>query len=119
MMLRMMPRAGGPRRLGVEFMDIGDQLAAAYKLPGKSGVLVTSVDADSPAAKGGLKAGDVLLKFDGKPIEGAGALGAAVRAAADGKPVTVTVQRDGRPLDLSVTLQKPDAQPRHPRGVTL
>jgi S1-C subfamily serine protease len=119
MMLRMLPGAAGPRRLGVEFMEIGDQLAAAYKLPGKGGVLVTSVDGDSPAAKGGLKAGDVVLKFDGKAIEHGAALGAAVRAAADGKPVTVTVQRDGHPLDLSVTLQKPQTRERRPRGVTL
>ena len=49
---------GGPRRLGVEYMEIGEQLASFFKLPGKSGVLVSSVDADGPAAKGGMKAGE-------------------------------------------------------------
>ena len=120
MLLRMLPQAGGPRRLGVEFMEMGDQLAAAYKLSGKAGVLVTSVDEDSPAAKAGLKAGDVVLKFDGKAVEDGGDLTSAVRAAGDGKPVPVTVQRDGRPVDLQVTLVAPEGpKKRRPRGVTL
>lgn len=120
-MLRgMLPLAGGPRRLGVEFMEMGDQLAAAYKLSGEGGVLVTSVDEGSPAAKAGLKAGDVVLKFDGKAVDDGADLTSAVRAAADGKPVPVTVQREGRPVDLEVTLVAPEGpKKRRPRGVTL
>jgi S1-C subfamily serine protease len=102
---------GGPRKLGIEYVDIGEQLAAYFKLPGKSGVLVSSVDADGPAAKAGMKAGDVILKFDGKAIEDGGDLREAVSDAEGGKEVTVTVQRDGRPLDLKVTLAKPE-EPR-------
>jgi S1-C subfamily serine protease len=102
---------GGPRKLGIEYMDIGEQLAAYFKLPGKSGVLVSSVDADGPAAKAGMKAGDVILKFEGKAIEDGHDLREAVSDAEGGKEVTVIVQRDGRPLDLKVTLAKPD-EPR-------
>ena len=100
--------AGGPRKLGIEYTDIGEQLAGYFKLAAKSGVLVSSVDADGPAAKAGIKAGDVILKLDGKAIEEGGDLREAVSGAEGGKEVTVTVQRDGRPLDLKVTLAKPE-----------
>jgi predicted metalloprotease with PDZ domain len=103
--------AGGPRKLGIEYMEIGDQLAAYFKLPGKSGVLVSSVDADGPAAKAGMRAGDVILKLDGREVEDGGDLRDAVSEAEGGREVTVTVQRDGRPLDLKVTLAKPE-EPR-------
>jgi S1-C subfamily serine protease len=102
---------GGPRKLGIEYMEIGEQLAGYFKVPGKTGVLVTSVDADGPAAKAGMKAGDVILKFDGKAIEDGHDLREAVSDAEGGKEVAVTVQRDGRPLDLKVTLAKPE-EPR-------
>ena len=99
---------GGPRKLGIEYMDVGEQLAGYFKLPGKSGVLVSSVDADGPAGKAGMKAGDVILKLDGQAIEDGDALREAVAKAEGGKEVTVTVQRDGRPMDLKVTLAKPE-----------
>ena len=98
---------GGPHKLGIEYQEIGDQLATYFKLAGKSGILVTSVAAEGPAGKAGMKAGDVILKFEGKAIEDGGDLRNAVGAAEGGKEVSVTVQRDGRPLDLKVTLAKP------------
>lgn len=110
---------GGPRRLGIEYMEVGEQLAAHYGLPGKSGVLVSSVDADSPAAKAGMKAGDLVLKLDGKAIGDGRDLREAVAEAGEGKAVTVTVKRDGRPLDLQVTLAKPERPRRRAPGVSL
>jgi predicted metalloprotease with PDZ domain len=111
---------GGPRRLGLEYIDMGEQLAAAYKLSGKGGVLVTSVDADGPAAKAGVKAGDVVLKFDGKAIEDGGDLRDAVAAAEGGKEVALTVQREGRPVELKATIAKPETRHRRAAsGVTL
>jgi serine protease Do len=59
-----------------------------------------------------MKAGDAVLKLDGKPIEDGDDLRDAVAAAEGGKEVTVTVQRDGRPLDLKVTLAKPETKMR-------
>jgi serine protease Do len=105
----------GPRKLGLEYIDMGEQLAAAYKLSGKGGVLVTSVDADGPAAKAGVKAGDVILKFDGRTIGDASDLRDAVAAAEGGKEVALSVQRDGRALDLKATLAKAEL-PRHRRS---
>jgi S1-C subfamily serine protease len=102
---KMMP--GGPRKLGIEYTEMGEQLAAYFKLSGKAGVLVTSVDADGPAARGGLKAGDVIVKLAGDTIEDAGDLREALADAEGGSEVAVTVQRDGRPVELKVTLAKP------------
>jgi serine protease Do len=101
---------GGPRKLGIEYQELTGQLAHYFKV--EKGVLVTSVDEDGPAAKGGLKAGDVIVKFDGQAIDGAEDLRDEVRKAEAGKDVTVTVQRDGRPFDLKVKLQAGERRTR-------
>jgi predicted metalloprotease with PDZ domain len=108
---------GEPRRFGVEFIDAGEQLAAHFKLDAKSGVLVTSVDEGTPAAKAGVKAGDVVLEFDGHKIRNGRELREAVASTEAGKKLSVKVLRDGRPLDLEVTLAKPEQSPEH--GVPL
>jgi serine protease Do len=109
----------GPRRLGIRYMETGEQLAAFFKLSGKNGVLVTSVDEDSPAAKAGMKAGDVILRFGGRAIEDGEDLRDAVHDAESGQKVTVTVQRDGHPIDLEVTLEKPERAHPGMGGVSL
>ncbi len=103
-------REGGPRRLGIEYQELTDQLAQYFKV--EKGVLVTSVDADGPAGKGGLKAGDVIVQFDGQSIEDAADLRDQVRKTEEGRDVTVTVQRDGRAVDLTVRLQAPEKRLR-------
>jgi len=112
---------GGPRKLGIEYMELGEQLASYFKLSGKSGVLVTSVDADGPAAKAGLKAGDVILKLGGDAIAEGDDLREALSEAEGGSEVGITVQRDGRPVELKVTLAKPEERrkKREARGVSL
>lgn len=111
---------GGPRKLGVEYIEIGEQLASHFKLAGKTGVLVTSVDADGPAGKAGIKAGDVILKLGTETISDGEDLREAVAEAEGGTETTVTVQRDGRPLDLKVTPAKPPTKVRRrSAGVSL
>jgi S1-C subfamily serine protease len=118
MVFRML--GGGPRKLGVEYMEIGDQLASYFKLAAKTGVLVTSVDAEGPAGKAGIKAGDVILKLGTATIEDGEDLREAVAEAEGGTETTVTVQRDGRPLDLKVTPAKPETKVRRrSAGVSL
>ena len=68
------------------------------------GAKVISVVAGSPAAKAGLKVGDVITSFDGHETTSADALTAAVFNAKSGDTVTVTVHRDGATKHLSVTL---------------
>jgi S1-C subfamily serine protease len=108
----------GPRKLGIEYQEIEGQLAQYFKVGEGRGVLVTSVDEDGPAGKAGLKAGDVVLKFDGKAVKDGEDLRDAVRRAEGGKEVAVTVQRDGRPLDLKVQLAVPE-KGRTAGGVSL
>ena len=112
---------GGPRKLGIEYMELGEQLAAYFKLSGKSGVLVTSVDADGPAAKAGLKAGDAIVKLGSDTINDGDDLRDALSEAEGGSEVGITVQRDGRPVELKVTLAKPEERRkrREARGVSL
>ena len=111
MVFRML--GGGPRKLGIEYMEVGEQLAGYFKVSGKTGVLVASVDADGPAGKAGMKAGDVILKLGTETITDGDDLREAVAEAEGGQEVTVTVQRDGRALDLKVTLAKPETKIRH------
>lgn len=108
----------GPRKLGIQYQEIDGQLAQYFKLAGERGVLVTSVDVDGAAGKAGLKAGDVILKFDGKAVGAGHDLRDLVRRAEGGKEVTVTVQRDGRTVDVKVQLANP-AAPRRAGGVSL
>ncbi len=105
---------GGPRKLGIEYQELTTQLAQYFKVD--KGVLVTSVDESGPAARAGLKAGDVIVKFDGEAIADAEDLRDEVRKAEGGKEVAVTVQRDGRPVELKVKLAAPESRAR--RGET-
>jgi serine protease Do len=93
-----------PRRLGLEYQEISGQLAQYFKIGGDTGVLVTSVDADGPAGKAGLKAGDVILKVGSRAIEDGEDLRKALDRAEPGAEIAVSVQREGRTLDFQVTL---------------
>ena len=93
---------GGPRRLGIEFDEVSGQYAKFLQAPGDHAVVVTSVEAGSAAAKAGLRAGDLILRFAGRDIRDARDLRSEVRKSEGGKELVVG--RDGRPLDLKVTL---------------
>lgn len=68
------------------------------------GARITKIVPGSPAASSGLKVGDVITAFDGKPVTSADELTAVVSAAQSGEKVTVTVRRDGATKQLSLTL---------------
>jgi putative serine protease PepD len=69
-----------------------------------TGATLNSVDANSPAAKAGLKAGDVVTKVDNQRIDNADALIAAVRSHAPGEKVSVTYLRNGQSNTVQITL---------------
>ncbi len=96
--------SSGPPRLGVVLQDVDGQLARYFKLAAGKGVLVTSVEENSAAAKAGVKSGDVVQKLDGTAVATASELRSAVRKAEGGKSLTLSVWRDGKPMDLAVTL---------------
>ncbi len=102
----------GPRRLGIEFDEVSGQFARFFQAPGDQAVVVTSVLEGSAAAKAGLKAGDVILRFGGHEIRNARDLRSEVRKAESGKELVVGVQRDGKAVDLKVTLTPPGERRR-------
>ena len=91
-------------RLGVEVQTMDQSLADSFKLKAPNGALVAKVVPDSAAAQAGIKAGDVILKFDGDPIVDAGQLSARVGVAAPGDKASLDVWRDGKTLTLTATI---------------
>ena len=107
-LIPQMVATGGVTRgyLGVSIQSITPELAEALKLDGTQGALVGEVMPDSPAAQAGLQTGDVITAFNGNPVATAQDLPGMVADTPVGQDVTVTVQRQGQPLELAVTVGK-------------
>ncbi|MCA1686216.1 MAG: trypsin-like peptidase domain-containing protein, partial [Planctomycetia bacterium] len=82
--------------------------AAAEKLEQPGAVVINGVSPGSPAEKAGLKRGDVITRLGGQPVRGLGPLQSAIEFAEIGAPITLTVDRDGKSLEVNVS---PEAQP--------
>ncbi len=90
--------------LGVKIQSISDDIGESLGVPENTGALVAGVTPDSPAAKAGVEAGDVILKFDGKDVTTMRGLPKLVAQAPIGKTVDIEVQRQGEKKTLSVTV---------------
>lgn len=88
--------------LGVAIQEVSADLAESFGLDRPRGALIADVQEGSPAAKGGLQASDVVLKFDGKPVESSGDLPRLVSNTRPGSKVVVQVWRKGATKDLKV-----------------
>ncbi|MEL7542531.1 MAG: Do family serine endopeptidase [Pseudomonadota bacterium] len=88
--------------LGVRIQSVSEEIAESLGLRRSRGALVADVTKDSPAAKGGLKAGDVILSFDGRDVENMRGLPRIVARTPIGKDVPVIVLRDGERETLTV-----------------
>lgn len=87
-------------------LDAG--LAKEFGVPDTSGVLVQDVEPGTPAAKAGLKNGDVIRTLNGQPAEGPGQFTADITNMNPGTVVTLGIVRNGKPMDIKVTLaQRP------------
>jgi len=93
--------AGGGPRLGVEIRDVAAEDVARLKLPAPAGVVVDLVTKDSAAEKAGMKAGDVVVQYDGETVRSAQQFIRLVRESVPGRVVKVAVVRDGKRLELS------------------
>lgn len=91
--------------LGLSVDPVSWELAQALGLPGNGGVLISRVLAEGPARRAGIRAGDVLLAFNGHTIEGTPDVGWKVATAPAGQKVAAVVWRDGRRLTLDVVCQ--------------
>ena len=97
-------------RIGVGIEAVSREVATAIGLNKPQGALVTSVDKDGPAQKGGVEAGDVIVRFDGKPIERASDLPRIVGGTKPGSNANMTVYRRGNERQLQVTVTELPAE---------
>jgi serine protease Do len=88
--------------LGVSIQPVTAELAKSLKLSEAAGALVSSVTDGSPAARAGLKAGDVILEYNGQRLARADRLPNAVATTPVGREVPMAVMRDGKSMKLTV-----------------
>jgi serine protease Do len=91
-------------RLGVVIQEVSKELADSLGLSRAMGAVVNAVEKGGPAEQAGLEAGDVILRFDGKPIANSADLPRQVGLAKPGSRVMVQVWRRGSYRDIAVTV---------------
>ena len=91
-------------RIGVVVQEVTRALADSFGLPGTHGALIAMVEEGSPAEGGGLRQGDVIVRFAGKVIEASNDLPRIVAAHAPGETVEVQVYREGLSHNATLTL---------------
>lgn len=92
--------------LGVNIQTMSPALARQFELKDTKGALVSEVNPGSPADKAGVKSGDVIVEFNGKPVQDSRHLKLAVGATSPGTKAPLKVLRNGSTKELSVTLKE-------------
>ncbi len=95
-------------RLGVSVQTMNQALADSFGLERPEGALVAAVAPDSPAQRAGLQPGDVVLKFNGRPVGDSGEFAALVGESTPGAKAQLEVLRQGKRRTLSATLGASD-----------
>ncbi len=90
--------------LGVAIQDVDQGLAEAFGMDSPNGALVSSLADDGPAKAAGLKSGDIIVEFNGLPVNRSGDLPPLVALVPAGESATVSVLRDGKPKDIDVKI---------------
>jgi len=90
--------------IGVVMQQIDDDLAKAFHLDKTEGALVTEVAKNSPAEKGGIKQGDVILKYNNLPVNNIAALRNAVSLMKPGTKLNLALLRDGKPVQVQLEI---------------
>ncbi len=88
--------------LGIAIQELTKELAESFGMKNTNGALIAAVEKNGPADKGGLDAGDVITKFDNKPIVTTSDLPRAVGATKPGKLVAVEILRKGAVKNLNI-----------------
>lgn len=90
--------------IGVTIQDVDENTSKALGMKNSSGALVGSVLEDEPAARAGIKDGDVIIAVDNEDIDDSAALLRAIADKAPGSKATLTIWRDGKTMNVTVTL---------------
>jgi len=96
-------------RIGVQIAPVPKEVAESIGLGKSQGVLVRGVEEGAPADKAGVEAGDIIIRFDGKPIEKPADLPRAVGNSKPGSKVSLTVFRRGGTKELMITVAEIEA----------
>jgi serine protease Do len=91
--------------MGIGITDVTPENAQFFHVPDSTGAVVDSVESSSPAAKAGLKVGDIIRAIDGQKVTGAGDLQVEVGQKQPGNTIKLEVLRDGKTTEVPVTLQ--------------
>lgn len=97
---------GGQSFLGISPEEVTAETVRRLGLPEERGALVVHVVPDSPAERAGLKKDDVILTWNGTPVESAVQLRRLIRETPPGRTVRLGIFRDGHQMELTVTLDK-------------
>jgi serine protease Do len=93
-------------RIGVAVQPVTQSLAQSFGLPKPQGALVSSVEEGAPAARAGVQPGDVILAWNGTPVEESSALPSLVASTAPGKLAQLKIWRDGAERSVGVTVAR-------------
>ncbi len=96
--------------MGIGITDVTPENAKFFESKDNRGAIVTQVEPNSPSAKAGLKVGDLITGIDGHEVSDAGQLQVVVGQTRPGTTVKLQVFRDGKSMDLPVTLEKMGAR---------
>ena len=104
------PALAGGSFLGVGVAEVTPDRARELKLREEYGVEITRLEDDSPAAKAGLKSGDVVLEYQGQRVEGMEQFGRLVRETPSGRTVKLVISRGGATQTVQATVASRKAQ---------
>src|SRR5512139_282096 len=91
-------------RIGVTIQEVTRELADSFGLPKVAGALISGVEKGGPADKAGVRASDVILKFDGRAVNSSADLPRIVAATKPGSKAAVQLWRKGNTLDVSLVV---------------
>lgn len=91
-------------RLGILMQQLTPELAKSFNLKEAKGALIAQIEKDGPADKAGLRDGDIVIEYNGKPIADIRELSQAVASTKHGAKVKVKAMREGKPVSLVIVV---------------